>query len=197
MDIESFAAQLKDCYQRCWLIAAAVTGDRVEADDIVQEAALVALQKRAEFTPGTNFGAWMAQIVRLTALNHLKKLNRRNTVVSDPAKMDQVESTQTVSSQPVLSPNDLFGFTEDGRLIAHQTAFDDETRRALLNLGDVPRLCLLLRVVQQLTYDEIAESLQIPAGTVMSHVHRAKQSIREHLKNQSARVSNQENIPFQ
>jgi len=192
LDIELFVAQLKDCYQRCWLIAAAVTGDRVEADDIVQEAALVALQKRSEFTPGTNFGAWMAQIVRLTALNHLKKLNRRNTVVSDPTKMDQIESSETM-----LAPNGLFGFTEDGRLIAHQTVFDDEISRALLNLGDVPRLCLLLRVVQQLSYDEIAESLQIPSGTVMSHVHRAKQSIREHLKKQSARVVNQQKFPLQ
>jgi RNA polymerase sigma factor (sigma-70 family) len=106
--------------------------------------------------------------------------------------MDQIESSNTM-----LTPNDPFGFTEDGRLIAHQTAFDDEIRRALLSLGDIARLCLLLRVVQQLSYDEIAESLQIPSGTVMSHVHRAKQSIREHLRNQSARVSNQENIPFQ
>jgi DNA-directed RNA polymerase specialized sigma24 family protein len=51
--------------------------------------------------------------------------------------------------------------------------------------------------VQQLSYDEIAESLQIPAGTVMSHVHRAKQSIREHLKNQPARDVNQQNTPLQ
>ncbi len=120
----------------------------------------------------------MAQIVRLTALNHLKKQNRRNTVVSDPTKMDQIESSQRVSSQAVLSSNELYGFTKDGRLSTNQTAFDDETRRAPLNLGDVPRLCLLLRVVQQLSYDEIAETLGIPAGTVMSHVHRAKQSIR-------------------
>ncbi len=196
LDIESFVAQLKDCYQHCWLIAAAVTGDRVEADDLVQEAAVIALQKRSEFTPGTSFGAWMGQIVRLTALNHLKKQNRRNTVVSDPKKMDQIESPQTVSSQAVssqavLSSNELFGFTKDGRLLANQTAFDDETRRALLTLGDVPRLCLLLRVVQQLSYDEIAEMLAIPSGTVMSHVHRAKQSIRAHLKSQSKRVANQ------
>jgi RNA polymerase sigma-70 factor (ECF subfamily) len=187
LDIESFVVQLKDCYQHCWLIAAAVTGDRVEADDIVQEAALVALQKRSEFTSGTSFGAWMAQIVRLTALNHLKKQNRRNTVVSDPTKMDQIESSQAMPSS-----NELVGFTKDGRLIANQSAFDDEIRRALLNLGDVPRLCLLLRVVQQLSYDEIAETLEIPSGTVMSHVHRAKQSIRAHLKSQSKRPINQQ-----
>jgi RNA polymerase sigma-70 factor, ECF subfamily len=195
LDIESFVAQLKDCYQHCWLIAAAVTGDRVEADDLVQEAAIVALQKRSEFTPGTSFSAWMAQIVRLTALNHVKKQKRRNTVVSDPTKMDQIESSQTVSSQAVHSPNELFGFAKDGRLVANQMAFDDETRRALLNLGDVPRLCLLLRVVQQLSYDEIAETLKIPSGTVMSHVHRAKESIRAHLKSQSNRANQPSSSP--
>ena len=55
LDVESFAVLLTGCYQRCWLIAAAVTGDRVEADDIVQEASLVALRKLADFTVGTNF----------------------------------------------------------------------------------------------------------------------------------------------
>jgi RNA polymerase sigma factor (sigma-70 family) len=101
--------------------------------------------------------------------------------------MDQIESSQTM-----LSPNELFGFTEDGRLVAHQAAFDDEIRHALVNLGDAARACLLLRVVQQLSYDEIAELLQIPSGTVMSHVHRAKQSIRAHLKSQSKRPINQQ-----
>src|SRR5688572_13130478 len=50
LDVESFAALLTDSYPHCWLIAAAVTGDRVEADDIVQEASLIALDKLADFT---------------------------------------------------------------------------------------------------------------------------------------------------
>src|SRR4029079_17491097 len=89
IDVESFALQLTDCYQRMWLIAAAVTGDRAEADDIVQQASMVGLQKRADFVAGTNFAAWMSQIVRLTALNHRNKCGRRNVHVTDPAKMDQ------------------------------------------------------------------------------------------------------------
>jgi DNA-directed RNA polymerase specialized sigma24 family protein len=44
IDVESFASQLTDCYQRMWLIAAAVTGDRAEADDIVQQASMIGLQ---------------------------------------------------------------------------------------------------------------------------------------------------------
>src|SRR6478736_4415357 len=89
IDIESFASQLTDCCQRMWLIAAAVTGDRAEADDIVQQASMIGLQKRADFAAGTNFAAWMSQIVRLTALNYRKKSGRRNLRISDPVRMDK------------------------------------------------------------------------------------------------------------
>jgi len=174
IDIESFASQLTDCYQRMWLIAAAVTGDRAEADDIVQQASIIGLQKRADFVAGTNFAAWMSQIVRLTALNHRNKSGRRNVRVTDPVKLDQ-----SISSD---AHNATFLLTDDGHLAKNQADFDDDVLSALYEISDVARMCLLLRVVQQLSYDEIAQTLQLPAGTAMSHVHRAKQSIREHLK---------------
>ena len=182
IDVESFASQLTDCYQRMWLVAASVTGDRAEADDIVQQASMIALQKRADFAAGTNFAAWMSQIVRLTALNYRKKSGRRNLCISDPVRMDKSISASASDAQDAKFP-----LTDDGRLREDQTDFDDELLSALGELGDVARTCLLLRVVQQLSYDDIALTLQIPAGTAMSHVHRAKQSIRERLKSHCGR----------
>ena len=182
INVESFASQLTDCYQRMWLIAASVTGDRAEADDIVQQASMIALQKRADFAAGTNFAAWMSQIVRLTALNYRKKSGRRNLRISDPVTMDKSISASASDAQDAKFP-----LTDDGRLREDQTDFDDELLWALGELGDVARTCLLLRVVQQLSYDDIALTLQIPAGTAMSHVHRAKQSIRERLKSHCGR----------
>ena len=181
IDVESFASQLTDCYQRMWLIAASVTGDRAEADDIVQQASMIALQKRADFAAGTNFAAWMSQIVRLTALNYRNKSGRRNLRITDPVTMDQSISASASDAQDAKFP-----LTDDGRLREDQDDFDDELLSALGKLGDVARMCLLLRVVQQLSYDDIALTLQIPAGTAMSHVHRAKQSIRERLKEPTA-----------
>ena len=182
IDVESFALQLTDCYQRMWLVAASVTGDRAEADDIVQQASMIALQKRADFAAGTNFAAWMSQIVRLTALNYRKKSGRRNLRISDPVTIDKSISASAGDAQDAKFP-----LTDDGRLREDQTDFDDELLSALGELGDVARTCLLLRVVQQLSYDDIALTLQIPAGTAMSHVHRAKQSIRERLKSHCGR----------
>jgi RNA polymerase sigma-70 factor (ECF subfamily) len=177
LDVESFAAKLTDAYPQCWLVAAAVTGDRVEADDIVQEAALIALGKRHEFAVGTNFTAWISQIVRLTALNYAKKSIRRGNVVTDPVTIDR-----SVASAIVDAKEGMNSVTAEGRLVQDQADFDDDVLSALGELGDEARACLLLRTVRHLSYSEIAQTLRVPEGTAMSHVHRAKQLMRDRLK---------------
>jgi RNA polymerase sigma-70 factor (ECF subfamily) len=177
LDVESFAAKLTESYPQCWLIAAAVTGDRVEADDIVQEAALIALGKRHEFTVGTNFAAWISQIVRLTALNYAKKSVRRGSVVTDPVAIDR-----SVASAVTTAKEGMNSVTAEGRLVQDQADFDDDVLSALDELGDEARACLLLRTVRHLSYREIADTLRVPEGTAMSHVHRAKQLLRDRLK---------------
>jgi RNA polymerase sigma-70 factor (ECF subfamily) len=177
IDAESFASQFTECYQRMWLIAAAITGDRTEADDIVQEASLIGLAKRGDFVAGTNFAAWISQIVRLTALNYRKKSERRKLCVTDPVHIDQSISARAHRSGEPVTP-----LAEGGKLSDSQMDFDDEVLSALDQISDVARICLLLRVLHQLSYDDIAQTLNIPAGTAMSHVHRAKQTIRERLQ---------------
>jgi RNA polymerase sigma-70 factor (ECF subfamily) len=167
---------MAEAYPHCWLVAAAVTGDRVEADDIVQEASLIALSKLTDFTAGSNFTAWMSQIVRLTALNHLRKSVRRGSVVTDPATIDKAVAAAA------NGPEGFASVTAAGQLAANQADFDDETLLALAEVGDEARACLLLRTVRRLSYTEIAHTLRIPEGTAMSHVHRAKQSMRQRLK---------------
>jgi RNA polymerase sigma-70 factor (ECF subfamily) len=60
-----------------------VLGDRHLAEDAVQEAAVIGLRKIKSFEPGTNFSAWMGQIVRHVALNHRRKYNRRRALSLD------------------------------------------------------------------------------------------------------------------
>ncbi|HVU88998.1 MAG TPA: RNA polymerase sigma factor [Pirellulales bacterium] len=177
LDVESFAAQLTGSYRRLWLIAAAITGDRTEADDIVQDAALVALRKLDEFTTGTSFSAWMSQIVRLTALNHLRKSNRQSTLPTDPLTLDRVGTLA-----PTHRNSDNSTVSQEGHLAQLQTEFDDEVLGALQSVSDIGRACLLLRIIEQLSYAEIAEALQIPQGTAMSHVHRGREQLRQRLQ---------------
>jgi RNA polymerase sigma-70 factor (ECF subfamily) len=68
-----------------------------------------------------------------------------------------------------------------GQLSSNQQAFDDDVVQALGGIEDERRVCLLLRVVHDLSYEEIAEITGLPEGTAMSHVHRAKSSLRKTL----------------
>jgi RNA polymerase sigma-70 factor (ECF subfamily) len=175
LDPDRFAALFQDAFGQLWLIAAAIIGDRVGAEDIVQEAALAALDKLEQFHPGTNFNAWLARFVRWHAFNYVRKQTGRNTLPADPHQLD-LNSARDATELPSLK-TDL-----TGEIPEYQTHFDDEVVRALRAVGDTSRACMLLRTVHLLSYREIAELLEIPEGTAMSHVHRTRQVLRDRLR---------------
>jgi RNA polymerase sigma-70 factor (ECF subfamily) len=171
---QEFSARLQQSSRTLWLIAAGVLGGRSDADDVLQEAAMIGLQKLGEFDPGTNFSAWMGGIVRNVARNTARKRVRRHTSPTDPVSIDQ---HRHAASSPAQAP----GFDRRGRLQADQSAFDDRVLSALGTLDETARACLLLRTLQDLPYREIAAVLGIPEGTAMSHVHRARTALRKQL----------------
>jgi RNA polymerase sigma-70 factor (ECF subfamily) len=170
-----FAAQYRDAYPRLVLVAAGVTGDRESAEDLVQEAAIIAFEKIQHFSPGSNFSAWLAEIVRRCALNHRRKTQLRRTYAADPLVLGQMNRRDGALPEPSpIAP-------ASGEILADQSSFDDELVAALQQLGDVARCCLLLRTIEKLSYAEIAGLMQIPEGTAMSHVHRSKVVLRRAL----------------
>lgn len=176
-DADSFAARFQAAYGRLVVIAAAVAGDAGAAEDVVQEAALIAVRKQGEFTHGTNFAAWMAEIVRNCALNWRRKRSRRRTRPTDPAELQAVPAT----------PPPEGASAADGH--SWKPCFDDEVWQALLSLSEAARTCLLLRTINDLSYGEIAQLTGLPEGTAMSHVHRGKASLRRALSNRAAEAT--------
>ncbi|MEM8943891.1 MAG: RNA polymerase sigma factor [Planctomycetota bacterium] len=167
-----FAEQFEECYKRLWLLAAAMLSDRHLAEDVVQDAGIVALKQLEKFEKGTNFLAWMSQIVRLQAFNRSRKRTRRRTRSVDPVTLD-TQTNETNEEIPIQVAT-----TE---LPADQTMFDDEVMSALGELRDTARACLLLRTLHQLSYADIGAMLDIAEGTAMSHVHRSKALLRKRL----------------
>lgn len=163
-----------DSSRALWCVAVGVCGDRTAAEDLVQEAAAVALTKLHEFDAATSFLAWMSQIVRFLGLNQRKKAVRQREAHQRPDLIQAVEPSGLTATGP-------FPITGDGALLPDQHAFDDRVVRAVSGLDEVQRSCLLLRVVMDMPYKEIATALSIPEGTAMSHVHRAKQQVRRSL----------------
>ncbi len=168
MSPQEFGSHFRACARILWLIAVGIVGDTAEAEDVVQEAAMVAYRKLDQFQPGTSFRAWSGTIVRNVALNSLRSTRRRRGTVGELAG---VNHDLAASSHP----------QHGNGSVSAEKMLDSRVAGALADLGDVARACLLLRTVGELHYSEIAAFLAIPEGTAMSHVHRARVYLRERL----------------
>jgi len=167
-----YAARCSGAAPRLALVAAGITGSKRDAEDIVQQAIAIALGKDTEFESEAHFVGWLAGIVRNCALNYRRKTIRRNTHPTDPTMMVSVE-TATEKDSPVNRAT--------GHLNPLQQSFDDQVQLALEQIAPDARSCLLLRTVEELSYKEISELMDIPEGTAMNLVHRSKKKLRQLL----------------
>lgn len=163
---DEFAREFARARPRLVCIAAAVLGTRHGAEDAVQEAAVIALDKLGDFEPGTRIEAWLARIVRFVALNHGRERARARA-------RDGGGSVEQLGA-----PGERSG--------ALALEFDDRLMRALGTLGETARAALLLRTVLELDYREISGVLGIPEGTAMSHVFRARETLRRALTDETS-----------
>jgi len=177
-----YAQRCRNASTRLACIAAGIIGDRREAEDIVQQAILIAIEKNNEFESEGHFVGWLAGIVRNCALNHRRKSARRKTQPTDPSEM-VVKNVGTVAS-PVNPAT--------GMLKPLQDSFDDRVKNALQQISPKARSCLLLRTVEGLDYKEISLLMDMPEGTAMNLVHRSKKKLRAILQ---ASDESQKNIP--
>ena len=154
---------------RLWCVAVAIVGDRHAAEDVLQDAAVVVLQRSDQFQEGTNFAAWAGQIVRNISLRRLRD-SRRHRAVEFSAEYAGPLDDHRVASVRELSfePDDL--------------GIDDDLARALGTLTETARVCLLMKTVLDLSYAEIAVSVGVPEGTAMSHVHRSRKVLYQQLR---------------
>jgi RNA polymerase sigma-70 factor (ECF subfamily) len=136
-----------------------------DAEDLVQDTYLKALRSFASFQRGTNFRAWIFQILRNTFLSSRSKLERCATV-----ELDSEEDS------PVLPATST---TPESLLIERSGI--DAVRCAIEELPVIYREVILLCDVEDASYREIAEILSIPIGTVMSRLARARKAVRGSL----------------
>lgn len=150
----------------CYALARWLTGDRADAEDVVQDACLRALRAINGFS-GNNARAWTLTIVRNTAYSWLRK-NRSSALVV----VDDLEAVERVQTDPGANPGNGGTQSPEAALIAKAEAARLE--RAIADLPIPFRETLVLRDVQGLEYREIADVTGVPIGTVMSRLARAR-----------------------
>jgi RNA polymerase sigma-70 factor, ECF subfamily len=166
MDPEFFEQLALPLFDSLYNLAHWLTGDRVDAEDLVQETYAKALKGFKSFQEGTNLRAWMFRILRNTFLTSRTGLMARNTSsLEEEAEDAEVLVAHTVTPESVLLQN------ENQQMILD----------ALTALPVHYREIILLCEVEELSYREIADVLSLPIGTVMSRLSRARNSLRHML----------------
>ena len=159
--------QLVRAYQRrAYSVAYSYVRNRDDALELVQDAFVQAFRAMHRFEPGRPFYPWISMIVRNKCLNHLKKRKRRGEQSLDVL---------------VDSGYDLADPTASADGPAQHHALQAQIREALGLLSPQHREILRLRHLLELSYAEIAATLAIPQGTVMSRLHAARKALREVL----------------
>lgn len=166
MDPEFFEQLAMPLFDSLYNLAHWLTGNRVDAEDLVQETYAKALRGFKSFQEGTNLRAWMFRILRNTFLTSRSGLVARNTSsLEDEAEVAEALTAHSITPESVLLRS------EDRQLV-------------LAALAELPvhyREVLLLCEVEELSYREIADVLSLPIGTVMSRLSRARNSLRQRL----------------
>jgi RNA polymerase sigma-70 factor (ECF subfamily) len=144
----------------CWL-----THDRHEAEDLVQETYAKALKGFSSFQLGTNFRAWIYRILRNAFLTSRVGLK---AAVTEPLETEGEENLPSEKE----TPESILLQRADWQLV----------QEALERLPVAHREVLLLCEVEEMSYQEIAATLAIPIGTVMSRLARARRSLREAVR---------------
>ncbi len=158
---------------RLYNFAQWLTQDRAEAEDLVQETYLKALKGFASFHPGTNFRAWMYKILRNTFLTSPTGLRTSMTVSLDDDENPVAEPASTQTPESLLLAR------------ADQRAIENALDQLPVKFREIILLC----DVEEMSYHDIADTLAVPIGTVMSRLSRARRAMRDLLAVQIQGVS--------
>ena len=156
----AFEAEALPHVDRLFRLAMWFERDRSEAEDLVQETMMQALQSFHRFQPGTNCRAWLTRILQNVRSNR-RRAKGRSPLVDDP--------------------NDRIGLATPFVPPVAQELTDEDLLGALARIPAQFQEVVVLCDVEELTYKEIADTLAIPLGTVMSRLHRGRALLRAQI----------------
>jgi RNA polymerase sigma-70 factor (ECF subfamily) len=150
-----------------------LTYNEAEANDLVQETCLRAIKNIEQYRSGTNAKAWLFRILKNQFINNYRKKQRQG---GEPVGFEDVAAT--------LPEPESNGFPTDFDWTDAELydLLGDEVALAMAQLKDEYRIVVILADLQDFKYEEIAEMLELPIGTVRSRLHRGRTALADHLQ---------------
>jgi RNA polymerase sigma-70 factor (ECF subfamily) len=166
---DDFSAEALQFLQPLFATAMRLTRNRADAEDLVQDTYVKAFRHSGQFKRGTNLRAWLYTIL------HNTWRNRRRDASRDTVDIDSEQAEQRAAGgsggEHIETPE---------RILLRST-LDADLQAALDSLPEAFREAVWLRDVEEFTYAEIAEMLNVPIGTVMSRISRGRRMLYEKL----------------
>lgn len=143
-----------------------MTGDSDDANDLIQDTYLKAFRFFDKFEKGTNCKAWLFRIMKNTYINNYRK------TAKEPIKLDYQDVENYYESVKPSSTDDSHLEKE-----IYDSLLDDDLSEALSDLPEDFRTVIILSDIEGYTYEEIADFIDCPIGTVRSRLHRARKML--------------------
>ena len=148
--------------------------DRETAEDLAQDTFVKVLNNVERYRPEFKFSSWLFKIANNVAIDHLRRR--------------QLDTISTAGSRHATTASEVeatsFDVVEPGQNALEQLASQElgtAIERAVARLRPMYRSCILLRHVEGRSYEEIAQTLDLPLGTVKTYIHRARHELRKEL----------------
>lgn len=166
-DADAFERIVRTYQRRIYAVAVGVTRRHEVADDIVQETFVRAYKTLDRFELGRPLAPWLTRIAVNLSINYLKSSQRREHTFAEP------NDDANVSVHPAHDPD-----AESPLRQLMAAEFSQALSEAVKRLPAEQRAVFVLKVEQELRYEEIAETLGISTGTVMSRLFRARAKLK-------------------
>jgi len=163
-DLDAYGTIIQDYQSSVFNVCYRVLGNRQEAEDLTQEAFLRAYHQISSFDSSRPFGPWMRTVAANLCYNHLKRARLNRVPLED--------ERDTLKDDPKYGPEGTLEINQE-----HKALY-----RAIWKLPNTQRMALELRHFQGLSYQEMAEALNLPLNTVRSHLYRGRQKLAELLE---------------
>jgi RNA polymerase sigma-70 factor (ECF subfamily) len=149
-------------------------GNRAEAEDLAQEVFVTVFKTVDTFRSESKFSTWLLRIAANHCKNRIKYLSRRRTegTALDDMPEDKIADAGRAPMQSHIEPPDV---------MLEAAELERLMQQAIETLDEEHRLLIVLRDVEELSYEEIGEVTALPEGTIKSRLHRARMTIKEYL----------------
>ncbi len=149
--------------------------DNETSEDLAQETFIKVLNNIDRYRPEFKFSSWLFKIANNITIDHLRRRQLDTISIEgapDAVTGERMRATAIAVASGGESPLEELESRELGTSI----------EEAIAKLRPEYRACIILRHVEDYSYDEIAEIVKLPLGTVKTYIHRARQELREHLE---------------